>query len=212
MSFAKCKEGRTRLELDAVDYRILVSLQKDSRMAIKDVAREANVSLPTARTRIKRLIEIGVIKQFTTILDQEKLFGGVTALISLKCEVPDLKNVGGEIKQMDEVSDAYFTTGEHNLTVKVSVPDLKALDEFVTTKLGAVQGLKYVRSDMVTGTIKEHYDTPLRPGYGVRIPCQTCKKDIRGDMVKMNIGGHEFYFCCTSCAGLFKKERESLVS
>ncbi len=206
-------QGRIKhLELDAVDYRIIVSLQKDSRMAIKDVARQANVSLPTARTRIKRLIDIGVIKQFTTILDQQKLFGGVTALISLKCGISDLRNIGEEVRQMDEVSDAYFTTGEHNLTVKVSVPDLKALEEFVTEKLGAVKGLLSIRSELVTGTVKEHHDSYLRPGHGVRIPCQTCKRDIRGDLVRSNIGGHEFYFCCTSCESIFKKERESLVS
>ncbi|MFQ6135189.1 MAG: Lrp/AsnC ligand binding domain-containing protein, partial [Nitrososphaerales archaeon] len=101
--------------------------------------------------------------------------------------------------------------GEHNLTIKVSVPDLRTLEEFVIEKLSKIQGLEYTRSSLITETIKEHYDTSLRPGYGVRIKCHTCEKEIRGEMVKVKSYEHDFFFCCTSCASIFKKERESLT-
>lgn len=78
-------------------------------------------------------------------------------------------------------------------------------------KLSRIPGLEYTRSNLITETIKEHYDAPLRPGYGVRIRCHTCKKEIRGEMVKVKTDKYELFFCCTSCSSIFKKERESLT-
>lgn len=198
------------MNLDEVDYRILLALQQDSRLSTKDVAKQANVSIPTARSRIKQLIKLGVIKHFTTIIDHQKLLGGVTVFINLKSRLTDLKNVGEEIRKMEEVVEAYFVIGEHNLIIKVSVPDLVSLEEFLIGKLNKIPSLEYSKSSIVTETIKDHY-TLIQPGYSIKIQCHTCKKEIKGDVVKLKPYGHEFFFCCTSCASIFEKERERLL-
>ncbi len=62
-------------KLDELDASIIELLQRDSRMMYKDIAEKTNVSLPTVRARIKRLLDLGVIKKFTIVVDADKISG-----------------------------------------------------------------------------------------------------------------------------------------
>lgn len=199
------------IELGEVDYRILMALQEDGRFPIQEIAKRANVSDPTVRSRIKHLMDVGVIKRFTILIDHQKISGGITAFINLKGRITDLKKVGEAVKNMDEVMEAHFTSGEQDLIIKVCVPDLRSLEEFALEKLSRMPGIEYVRSNIITETVKERYDSSLCPGYNIRIQCHTCKKEIRGNMVKMKYYELELFFCCTSCESKFKKEREEMT-
>lgn len=195
------------MELDETDYRILTALQRDSRISFRELAKEANVSVPTVRTRIKRLMDLGVVKQFTTVIDPTRLEGEISAFINLSGRIQDMKSLAESLKSMDEVSEAYFTTGEYNMMIRVSVPNLHALEEFTLNELSRIPGIEYSRSSVIVGPIKQQYGPVLRPGFSVRIDCETCDKEIRGEMVKIKFGEREHYFCCNSCAAIYRKER-----
>jgi len=195
------------LKLDETDYRILTALQRDGRSSFRELAKDADVSVPTVRSRIKRLMDLGIIKQFTVVIDQTGLEGEVSAFISLRGRIQDLKSLAETLKSMEEVSEAYFTTGEYNLLIKVSVPSLHALEEFTLNELSKIPGVEYSRSSVIVGPIKQQYGPTLRPGFSVRINCETCGKEIQGEMVKVRFGRREHYFCCNSCAGIFRKDR-----
>jgi len=197
-------------ELDEVDYRLLTALQANSRIPVKDLAKAANVSVPTARSRLQRLIELGVIR-FTVAVDAGKVVGGISAFVTIRAKVPDVSSIAQSLGQLDEVDAIYQTTGEHDLVVKVSVPDIRSFDEFLTRKLGQMAGVEYMRSDIVVDTVKERYGFTVRPGFGVRLFCALCKKQIAGEMVRGTIGEHEYFFCCQTCATTFQKEREAIT-
>ncbi|MCP8308637.1 MAG: Lrp/AsnC ligand binding domain-containing protein [archaeon] len=195
------------IELDETDFRILSSLQEDSRTPLKELARSANASIPTIRARIKRLTDLGIIKQFTVAIDQKKLTGGVISLITIKAKPPQLNTIAQIIKDMEEVSEVYLTTGEHDLIVKVSVPDIRSLEDFILHKLSQVPGIEASHNSLIIEVVKEKFGPTLRPGFGIKLFCTYCKKEIKGDIVKRNIQGHDYFFCCETCASVFEKER-----
>ena len=200
------------MELDEVDFRILQELQEDGRAPLKDMAKAANVSIPTARSRIQRLIRMGVIKKFTTALDAHKLVGGLTAFITLKAKLSDLKTLADALSSMEEVSEAYITTGQHDIILKVYMPDMAAMQDFILHKLPQMGGVELSNSSFVVETVKEHFGPTLRPGFGVRLFCNYDGKEIVGEMIKKNFDGREYYLCCPTCASSFERDRASRMS
>jgi len=207
----------TAAQLDETDILLIKVLQKDSRKSLKELARLTDVSVPTARARIDRLVNLGVIRQFTVAIDPQKLLGGVTAFINLKAKLAEIESVKSALSDMEEVVGLYVTTGECDLVVKVCVQDARMLEEFILRKLNKVAGIEGARSGVVVETAKEEYGPYIRPGFGIKVFCATCRKEIRDSPIKRVLQDVEYYFCCNTCTSTYedflqKKARGEQVS
>jgi len=60
-------------ELDDIDIGIVTSLQQDGRKSFRQIARELDISTPTVQTRYQRLINIGLIKSISPVIDSSNL-------------------------------------------------------------------------------------------------------------------------------------------
>lgn len=89
------------------------------------------------RQRIKKLIESGVIKKFTVILDDKLFEQGVQVLVGFKA--PDTEQLVEELGKMDVISEIYVTSGERNVICKAVIPNIKMLkdmlEKFVDLKI-----------------------------------------------------------------------------
>jgi len=56
-------------ELDDVDIGIITSLQQDGRKSFRQIARELDISTPTVQARYQRLVNIGLIKSVSPVID-----------------------------------------------------------------------------------------------------------------------------------------------
>lgn len=60
-------------ELDDVDIGIIKSLQEDGRKSFRQISRELDISTPTIQARYQRLVNIGLIKSISPIIDSSNL-------------------------------------------------------------------------------------------------------------------------------------------
>lgn len=60
-------------ELDDIDVAIVTSLQEDGRKSFRQIARELDISTPTVQARYQRLVNIGLIKSISPIIDSTNL-------------------------------------------------------------------------------------------------------------------------------------------
>ncbi|NNL58852.1 MAG: AsnC family transcriptional regulator [Nitrosopumilus sp.] len=60
-------------ELDDIDIGIITALQQDGRKSFRQIARELNISTPTVQTRYQRLVNIGLIKSISPVIDPTNL-------------------------------------------------------------------------------------------------------------------------------------------
>jgi Lrp/AsnC family leucine-responsive transcriptional regulator len=192
-------------QLDETDILLIRALQKDSRRSLKELADLADISVPTARSRLDRLVNSGVIREFTVALDPQKLVGGMTAFIHMKAKLSDVEAIKVALSEMDEVMALYLTTGECDLVVRVCVSDSRALEEFILKKLSKVPGIESARSSVVVETAKEEYGAYIRPGFGIRVFCATCRKEIQDRPVKRVLENVEYYFCCETCLSAYEE-------
>jgi len=56
-------------ELDDIDIGIVTSLQQDGRKSFRQIARELDISTPTVQARYQRLVNIGLIKSISPVID-----------------------------------------------------------------------------------------------------------------------------------------------
>lgn len=56
-------------ELDDVDIGIITSLQQDGRKSFRQISRELDISTPTIQARYQRLVNIGLIKSVSPVID-----------------------------------------------------------------------------------------------------------------------------------------------
>ncbi len=60
-------------ELDDIDIGIVTSLQEDGRKSFRQIARELDISTPTVQARYQRLVNIGLIKSISPVIDSTNL-------------------------------------------------------------------------------------------------------------------------------------------
>ncbi len=56
-------------ELDEIDIGIVTSLQEDGRKSFRQISRELGISTPTVLARYQRLVNIGLIKSISPVID-----------------------------------------------------------------------------------------------------------------------------------------------
>jgi len=96
-------------KLDLKDRKILYHLDLDSRQSFRSIGRKVGLSKDIVASRVKKLLENGIINNFYTYIDTSKLLG----IISFRCYF-SFQNVSPEIKK--EIID-YFVEDKCTNTV-----------------------------------------------------------------------------------------------
>ncbi len=132
------------MSIDQRDIKIIQSLTGDARKPYKTIAKEIGVSDATVRKRIKRMLEAGVIKEFTVLLDYRALGRIIKSFIGLRVHPPKLKEIVEHLEKNPEVMVLYRTTGDVDLLVEVIFSDMEELNSFLESELSL---------DGITGTV-----------------------------------------------------------
>lgn len=148
----------TAIALDAKDMAILKLLQENARVTVKEISEKIHLSTTPVHERIKRMEESGVIKQYVTLVDQNKIDLNLMVIcyVSLK---EHSKNAGVKfiktINELHEVIECYSISGEFDFMLKVVCKDMNAYYDFHVNKLSQQENMGNVQSVFVMGVIKE---------------------------------------------------------
>jgi Lrp/AsnC family leucine-responsive transcriptional regulator len=152
--------------LDKRDIKILKLLQRNCRMTAKEIAKKIGSPITTVYAKIKRMEELGVIKQYKAILDSKKLDKGAAAFILTSFvyrpggrEKPlSQRDVAKQIAAFPEVQEVHIITGGWDILIKVKADHVDTLGKFVMDKLRIVEGIENTLSCIVYETVKETTD------------------------------------------------------
>lgn len=148
------------VDLDAADLKILKELQKDGRMNYAEISRRTGIPSSTVYDKITKLVNKGVIKKFTVILDKEKVGFGVSALIGIDTGAEMYKNVARELCNLHELVRVYGTTAQFDLMAKVRTTSLKRLNG-ILNRVREMKGVDGIFVMTILETFKEEHIVPL---------------------------------------------------
>ncbi|HEX7468069.1 MAG TPA: Lrp/AsnC family transcriptional regulator [Methanobacterium sp.] len=146
--------------MDDIDSQIIRSLVKNSRITLSQMSKEINVPDATISNRLKKL-ENDVIRQYTLILDLDKLGLNVTAIIIIQTESEKHENVELELSKLEEVSEVYSISGEYDILIKVWAHSIEELNKIVNSKIRSVDGVEDLTEMIVMERVKEGVVPPI---------------------------------------------------
>ena len=59
------------MKLDEIDFKILEMLKRDARTPFTEVGRDLGISDATVHVRVNKMMDEGIIKRYTTVVDEE---------------------------------------------------------------------------------------------------------------------------------------------
>jgi Lrp/AsnC family transcriptional regulator, regulator for asnA, asnC and gidA len=148
--------------MDEIDSEIIRALVRNSRMTLSQMSKEINVPDATISNRLKKLEET-VIKQYSLILDPDKLGLNVTAIIIIQTESEKHENVKLELSKLEEVSEVYSVSGEYDILIKLWAQSIEELNRIVNSKIRSVEGVEDLTEMIVMERVKEGALPPIWP-------------------------------------------------
>src|SRR5262245_11769795 len=150
--------------LDAIDRKILASLQTDGRMTMQELADKVGLSVSPCHRRVKLLEERGVISRYVATVDQKALGLHVSVFISIKLarqKEEDLNRFARAISKWDEVLECYLMTGNRDYLLRVVAADLSSYEAFLKNKLTRLDGIASIESSFALSQVKYSIALPV---------------------------------------------------
>ena len=152
------------MPLDSIDWKILSLLQSDARLSNVELARAVGLSPSPCLARVRALEQGGYISRYVSLLDALKVGLKVSVFIQVALEKQvekALEIFENAILERPEVMECYLMTGEADYLLRVLVPDIQALEEFILHFLSRVPGVGNIKSSFALKQVKYQTALPL---------------------------------------------------
>lgn len=134
------------MKLTVKEMEIVEILEKDSRIAINDLAKMVGLTAEETEQSIKKLEDNKIIVKYISIVDWTKVEEqpGVRAMIDVK--VTPKRGVGFDeiaerIYRFNEVNSVYLMSGTYDLSVIVEGKSMNEIANFVSQKLSTLDSV-----------------------------------------------------------------------
>lgn len=153
-----------KLDIDAIDRRIVAALQADGKLTNTDLAERVGLSPSPCLRRVNRLEREGYIEGYRATLRRDHIGLGLTVFVGVKIEGhANDKAIAFEeaVVAFPEVVACHMVAGEADYLIEVVVPDLDHYRSFLVGKLLELSLIREVRSNIAIQTLKAGAVLPL---------------------------------------------------
>jgi len=151
-------------QIDGIDAKILHLIQGNAALSVADIADKVGLSSSPCWRRIKRMEEIGIIKQRVTILNREKLGLDFEVFVAVKLALPNRTNMEKferAVETMPEVVQCAVVTGAVDYMLRVVTRDMHSYEDFLREVLLGIDLISDVQSRIVLRQAKDSNAIPL---------------------------------------------------
>lgn len=144
--------------LDSKDREILRLLQQDAKLTVREIASKIHLSPTPTHDRIKRLEDLGVIRQYAALLNHRLVEKGIMVICTISLKEHDKKTAKAFIQAViafDEVLECYNISGESDFMLKIVAASMEDFHRFYVNQLSEVKGIGQTKSSFVMDVIKQ---------------------------------------------------------
>ena len=147
-----------KVEMDAIDLKILKALSEDARSPTAEIARRVGLSKTPVALRIKRLEEIGLITGYRVVLSPVKL--GLTHVTYLEVSVTDtreaaLQQFNTAVRAIPEVEECYMIAGGCDYMLKLRSRDMGHFRQIMAEKISTLPHVRATSSHVSMEAVVE---------------------------------------------------------
>ena len=152
------------MHLDEFDKKILDRLQRDSTIAVAELAAQVGLSQSTCWRRINLLEQAGIIRSRVALLDAKALGLEVTVFANIKLSAHGRRSLSEfeeAISLCPEVVECYTMSGEMDFLLRIVARDIEAYERFLRETLLQMPSVQEVHSHIALSQVKHTTMLPL---------------------------------------------------
>ena len=141
--------------LDELDQKIIQLLIENARISYSDIGKETGISRVAVKARIQALEKRGVIEEYTTIINPQKISGAVSSYFEIETKPDQLPQVTGILHTNDIVTQIYRVTGRNKLHVHAVASSSDEMEQFLHTVIDVLPGVISCSCNTILSRIKD---------------------------------------------------------
>ena len=148
--------------MDNTDIKIINALSENARISASDLSDRVNLSVSAVIERIKKLESAGVIRQYTTILDETKFGLDVTAFICILMDHPRFNEQFTDFaRKRSAIVECHYVAGDYDYLIKIRTDSTHSLERLLD-EVKSVPGVGRTKTLLVLSTSKQVHSPKIR--------------------------------------------------
>ena len=141
--------------LDALDQKIVQLLIKNARISYSDIGQEVGISRVAVKARIQALEQRGIIEEYTTIINPQKISGAVSCYFEIETLPDTLADVTEILKQNEIITQVYRVTGKNKLHVHAVAASSEEMEKLIREVIDPLPGVVSCGCNIILSRIKD---------------------------------------------------------
>ena len=141
--------------LDELDQQIVKLLIRNARMSYSEIGQKIGISRVAVRSRVQALEQAGIIEEYTTVINPQKISGAISCYFEIETVPDTLPEVAALLEQNDTVTQIYRVTGKSKLHVHAVASSSEEMEELMYGTMDKLPGVVECRCNMIFSRIKD---------------------------------------------------------
>ena len=141
--------------LDALDQKIVQLLIHNARMSYSDIVESVGISRVAVKARIQSLERRGIIEEYTTIINPQKISGAVSCYFEIETLPDALSNATEVLSQNQTITQIYRVTGQNKLHVHAVASSNEEMEALIRNVIDPLPGVVSSSCNIILSRIKD---------------------------------------------------------
>ncbi len=141
--------------LDELDQKIIQLLIENARISYSDIGEKTGISRVAVKARIQALEKKGVIEEYTTIINPQKISGAVSCYFEIEVKPDELTQVTDILYKNDIVTQIYRVTGKDKLHVHAVASSSDEMEDLLHNVIDTLPGIISCSCNIILSRIKD---------------------------------------------------------
>ena len=141
--------------LDELDQKIVRLLIENARVSYSDLGEKIGLSRVAVKARIQALEQRGIIEEYTTVINPQKISGAVSCYFEIETTPGSLSEVIDILNRSDTVTQIYRVTGRDKLHVHAVAASGEEMETFLHAVIDTLPGGVSCSCNIILSRIKD---------------------------------------------------------
>ncbi|MCQ4726120.1 Lrp/AsnC family transcriptional regulator [Anaerotignum faecicola] len=141
--------------LDTTDQKILKLLIENARLSYSEISEKVGLSRVAVKMRINAMEERGIIEEYTTIINPQKISGAISCYFEIETKPDALDDIIKHLYDNKTVTQIYRITGDCRLHVHAVASCNDEMENFIRNEIDNLKGVVKVSSNVILSRIKD---------------------------------------------------------
>ena len=141
--------------LDALDQQIVQLLIENARSSYSEIGQKIGISRVAVKMRIQALEQRGVIEEYTTVINPQKIGGAVSCYFEIETQPDALPEVAQILKGNEVVTQIYRVTGRNKLHVHAVAASGEEMEALIREVIDPLPGVIDCSCNIILSRIKD---------------------------------------------------------